>query len=55
MVKGWSIERIEGLTPPEFLKALDAAIRPARIRCAMLPLEILQSGIAAYRRLHRVT
>jgi nitrogen fixation NifU-like protein len=55
MVKGWSIEAIEALGPPEILKALEAPIRPARIKCAVLPLEILQSGIASYRRLHPVS
>ncbi|HZR46266.1 MAG TPA: iron-sulfur cluster assembly scaffold protein [Candidatus Manganitrophaceae bacterium] len=52
-VKGWPMEAIEALGEPEFLKVLEAPIRPARIKCAMLPLEILQSGIAAYRRLQR--
>jgi nitrogen fixation NifU-like protein len=55
MVKGWPIEAIETLERAEILKALEAPIRPARIRCALLPLEILQSGIASYRRLHTVS
>jgi nitrogen fixation NifU-like protein len=54
MVKGLPIEAIEALGPPEILKALEAPIRPARIKCAVLPLEILQSGVASYRRLHPV-
>lgn len=54
MVKGWSIDAIEALGPSEILKALEAPIRPARIKCAVLPLEILQSGVASYRRLQAV-
>ncbi len=55
MVKGWPLEAIEALNQSEFLKALEAPIRPARIKCALLPLEILQSGIASYRHLHPVS
>lgn len=55
MVKGWPIETIEALKPSDLLKALDAPIRPARVKCALLPLEILQSGIASYRHLHAVS
>jgi nitrogen fixation NifU-like protein len=54
MVKGWSIDAIEALGPSEILKALEAPIRPARIKCAVLPLEILKSGVASYRRLQAV-
>ena len=54
MVKGWPIDAIDALGSPEFLKALEAPIRPARVKCAVLPLEILQSGVASYRRLHAV-
>lgn len=55
MVKSWPVEAVEALNQPEFLNALGAPVRPARIRCALLPLEILQSGIASYRRLHAVS
>lgn len=55
MVKGWPIEKIEALKEPEILKALETPIRPARIKCALLPLEILQSGIASYRHVHTVS
>jgi len=55
MVKAWPVEAIEALNQLEFLNALGAPIRPARLRCALLPLEILQSGIASYRRLHPVS
>jgi nitrogen fixation protein NifU and related proteins len=50
MVKGWRIEAVEILGEADLLKALAAPLRPARVKCALLPLEILQSGIAAYRR-----
>jgi nitrogen fixation NifU-like protein len=55
MVKGWTIEAIEALKEPEILNALEAPIRPARVPCALLPFEILRSGIASYRRLHAVS
>ncbi|WP_320412461.1 iron-sulfur cluster assembly scaffold protein [Candidatus Manganitrophus noduliformans] len=55
MIKGWPIEAIERLKEADLLKALEAPLRPARIKCALLPLEILQSGVASYRRLHAVS
>lgn len=54
-VKGWSIDAIEALKQPEFLAAFETPIRPARMKCALLPLEILQAGIASYRRFHTVS
>ncbi|TAK07271.1 MAG: iron-sulfur cluster assembly scaffold protein [Candidatus Manganitrophaceae bacterium] len=55
MVKGWPIETVEALKPSDLLNALETPVRPARVQCALLPLDILQSGIASYRRLHRVS
>ncbi|MBI3803079.1 MAG: iron-sulfur cluster assembly scaffold protein [Nitrospirae bacterium] len=55
MVNGWPIETIEALKPADLLNALEAPIRPARVKCALLPLEILQSGVASYRHLHPVS
>lgn len=55
MVKGWPLDAIEALNQSAFLKAFKAPIRPARIQCAPLPLDILQSGLASYRHLHLVS
>jgi len=49
MVQGENLERAEGLNQEELLSALQAEIRPARIKCALLPLNALHAGIAAYR------
>ncbi len=45
MVKGWSIEAIKEIEPSAMLQALQVQIRPARVKCALLPLEILQTAV----------
>lgn len=50
MITGRRLEEIEALRPETLLQALQAALRPARIKCALLPYEILQTGIKQYRR-----
>ncbi len=52
MVSGWTLTAIEELKPPRLLEALEAEIRPARLQCALLPLDVMKAGIAAYR--HRI-
>ncbi len=47
MVKGQPIKAVGELGPSDIFAALGAEIRPARTKCALLPLEILQSGIAS--------
>jgi nitrogen fixation NifU-like protein len=49
MVKGWAIAAVDKLEPADIFTALGTVIRPARTKCALLPLQILQSGIASYR------
>lgn len=53
MVTGWRLDEIETLAPETLLQALQWKLRPARIKCALLPYEILQTGIKEYRREHR--
>ncbi|MBI3987987.1 MAG: iron-sulfur cluster assembly scaffold protein [candidate division NC10 bacterium] len=50
MIQGESLERAEGMNQEELLSALKAEIRPSRIKCALLPLNALHAGIAAYRK-----
>lgn len=53
MVTGRRLDEIEALAPETLLQALQSELRPARIKCALLPYEILQTGIKEYRREHR--
>ncbi|NKE71503.1 iron-sulfur cluster assembly scaffold protein [Candidatus Manganitrophus noduliformans] len=53
MVTGRRLDEIETLAPETLLQALQWELRPARIKCALLPYEILQTGIKEYRREHR--
>ena len=46
---GLSLREAEGIEPADVVGALDAEIKPARLRCANLPLEAVRAGIAAYR------
>ena len=45
MVKGRSIEAIKGIEPAALLQALQVQIRPARVKCALLPLDIPQTAV----------
>ena len=49
MVRGLAIDRIRELDEKEMMRALQAEIQPARRKCAMLPLEVLQAGIDEWR------
>jgi nitrogen fixation NifU-like protein len=46
---GLTLAEAEGIEPSEIVGALDAEIRPARLKCATLALEALRSGIATFR------
>ncbi len=48
MLTGRSIHNLVG--EHEVIEALQSEIRPARRKCALLPLEVLQSGVEAWRR-----
>jgi nitrogen fixation NifU-like protein len=50
MISGLPVDRLEGVGEAEVIEALRAEIQPARRRCATLPLEVLQSGVKAWRR-----
>ena len=50
MIKGWDLTAIENLPPDQFLQTLGVKLRPSRIQCALLPFDIVQTQIKAYRR-----
>jgi nitrogen fixation NifU-like protein len=50
MIHGLTLENAEQLPEQELLDALQAEILPARLNCARLPLQVLQTGIQAYRK-----
>jgi nitrogen fixation NifU-like protein len=45
LVTGLPLEEARDVAPERLLEALDAEIQPARRKCALLPLEVLQAGI----------
>lgn len=49
MVNGLTIDRVAGVGERDVLDALRAEIQPARRKCALLPLEVLQAGVKAWR------
>src|SRR5262245_54923109 len=48
LIQGRTLLEVAVLPPNELLTALHTPIRPARIKCALLPLHVLQAGIAIY-------
>jgi nitrogen fixation protein NifU and related proteins len=48
LIQGRTLQEVTMLPPTVLLKELHTTIRPARMKCALLPLHVLQAGIAAY-------
>ncbi len=48
MIMGLPLERLSEVSEERLIGALNAEIRPARRRCATLPLTVLQSGVDAW-------
>ena len=48
LIQGRTLQEVVALPQEVLLTALHTPIRPARLKCALLPLHILQAGIAAY-------
>jgi len=48
LIQGRTLQEVVALPPAVLLTALHTPIRPARLQCALLPLHVLQAGIAAY-------
>ncbi len=47
-VKGWEINKILKLSTDDILAMLEITLTPVRIKCALLPLEVLQKAIRRY-------
>lgn len=50
LVSGAPLDEIETLTTDDIVRQLDAALPRARVACAALPLTVLHSGLAMYRK-----
>ena len=48
LVQGRPLREVEALSQDELVTALNTSIRPARMKCALLPLHVLQAGIRVY-------
>ena len=48
LIQGRTLQEVTTLPQEVLLTALHTTIRPARMKCALLPLHALQAGIAAY-------
>lgn len=48
LVQGRPLQEVEVLSQDELVTALNTSIRPARMKCALLPLHVLQAGISVY-------
>jgi len=48
LIQGRTLQEVVVLPQDVLLTALRTTIRPARLQCALLPLHVLQAGIATY-------
>ena len=48
LIQGRTLQEVAVLPKEVLLTALHTTIRPTRMKCALLPLHVLQAGIAAY-------
>jgi nitrogen fixation NifU-like protein len=48
LIQGRTLQEVVVLPQEVLLTALHTPIRPARLKCALLPLHVLQAGIATY-------
>ena len=48
LIQGRTLQEVVILPQDVLLSALHTPIRPARLKCALLPLHVLQAGIATY-------
>lgn len=46
IIKGWSAERVAKLSADDILKVLKIELTPTRLKCALLPLEVLQASLS---------
>ena len=52
LVLGLSIKDLASISNDRLISALESNIQPARLQCALLPLEALRAGLQEYK-LHR--
>lgn len=50
MIRGAHLEDLSSLPDDLLISALESDIQPARLQCALLPLEALRAGMKDYRR-----
>ena len=50
MIRGADLESLSSLPDAQLISALESDIQPARVQCALLPLEALRAGLKDYRR-----
>jgi nitrogen fixation NifU-like protein len=50
LVAGAPLDEVETLTTDDIIRQLDAALPKTRMACAALPLTVLHSGLAMYRK-----
>jgi nitrogen fixation NifU-like protein len=48
IIQGYTLQEANALPQDVLLAALQTPIRPARMKCALLSLHVLQAGITAY-------
>ena len=53
IIAGLPVDGIADLPERRLLEALNAEIQPGRMKCALLPLEGLRSGVAAWQKTRR--
>ena len=52
LIQGCTLQQVAELPKERLLTALETEVRPARLRCALLPLHVLQAGIVAAHASH---
>lgn len=50
LILGEDIEQLAGLSDEHLIAALESEIQPARLQCALLPLQALREGLKNYKR-----
>ena len=49
LIMGADLEQVETISDDKLITALASDIKPSRLKCALLPLEVLRSGLKNYR------
>jgi nitrogen fixation NifU-like protein len=55
LIQHWTLQQVEQLPYESLVAMLNTEIRPSRVKCALLPLQVVQAGIATYRTRGRAT